>query len=282
MAAKKRLGRGLDALIPRVPGEGAAIQEIPVDALKPNPRQPRRRFPKAEIEEMAASVREHGILQPLVVRPAGKGYEVVAGERRLLAARAAGFKKVPCLVRDVPDAMLLPLALVENLQREDLNAVEEAGAFRALAEDFGLSHEAIARAVGKSRVAVTNALRLLELAAPVVAMLEEGKLTAGQARPLVAVEPKSRQIALARRIARDGLSARQAEALAGKATRKSATRRRSAAAPYLDDIVGRLEKLLGTKVTITGSAKRGTIKVHYFSKEDLNRVVDALLRRLPP
>jgi ParB family chromosome partitioning protein len=282
MAAKKRLGRGLDALIPRGPGEGAAVQEIPVDALKPNPRQPRRRFPRDEIEEMAASVREHGILQPLVVRPAGKGYEVVAGERRLLAARAAGLRKVPCLVRDVADDMLLPLALVENLQREDLNAVEEAGAFKALAEDFRLSHEAIARAVGKSRVAVTNALRLLELAAPVVAMLEEGKLTAGQARPLVAVEPKSRQIALARRIARDGLSARQAEALAGKATRKSRPPRRSAAAPYLDDVAERLEKLLATKVTITGSAKRGTIKVHYFSKEDLNRVVDALLRRPPP
>ena len=203
----------------------------------------------------------------------------MAGERRLLAARAAGLKKVPCLVRAVSDDMLLPLALVENLQRENLNPIEEAAAFKALAGDFGLSHDAIARAVGKSRVAVTNSLRLLELAAPVVAMLEEGKLTAGQARPLVAVEPKSRQIALARRITRDGLSARQAEALAAKAAPKSRTRRRSAEAPYLDDLAGRLEKLLATKVTIDGSAKRGTIKVHYFNQEDLNRVVDALMGR---
>jgi ParB family chromosome partitioning protein len=274
MAAKKVLGRGLEALIPPGAAEAAVVREIAVDLVKPNPRQPRRRF---GADEMAASIREHGVLQPLVVRRAGKGYELVAGERRLLAARKAGLTTVPCVVRAVPDDMMLPLTLVENLQREDLNAVEEASAFKALTDEYGLSHEAVARAVGKSRAAVTNALRLLELAAPVLAMLEEGKLSAGQARPLVGVEPKSRQIALSRRIAREGLSARQAEALAKRAAPKAARRR--AASPYLDDLAARLEKLLATKVTITGSVKRGAIKVHYYSADDLNRLAEAMLEK---
>lgn len=278
MAAKKVLGRGLEALIPPGAGEGAAVREIPVDLIKPNPRQPRRRFGAEELEQMAASIREHGVLQPLVVRRAGKGYELIAGERRLLAARKAGLKAVPCVVRAVPDELMLPLTLVENLQREDLNAVEEAAAYKVLVDEYGLSHEAVARGVGKSRAAVSNALRLLELAAPVRAMLEEGKLTAGQARPLVGVEPKSRQIALARRIGRENLSARQAEALARRAAPKGG-RRPAAATPYLDDLAARLEKSLATKVTITGSAKRGTVKVHYYSAEDLNRLAEAMLKK---
>jgi ParB family chromosome partitioning protein len=277
MAAKKVLGRGLEALIPPGAAEGAVVREIAVDLIKPNPRQPRRRFGASELAEMAASIREHGVLQPLLVRRAGKGYEVVAGERRLLAARKAGLRAVPCVIRAVPDEMMLPLTLVENLQREDLNAVEEAAAFRVLVNEHGLSHEAVARGVGKSRAAVTNALRLLELAAPVLAMLEEGKLTAGQARPLVSVEPKSRQIALARRIGRENLSARQAEALAKRAAPKAPRRR--GAAPYLDDLAARLEQSLATKVTITGSAKRGTVKVHYYSAEDLNRLAEAMLKK---
>jgi len=278
MAAKKVLGRGLEALIPPGAAEGAVVREIAVELINPNPRQPRRRFGPDELAEMAASMREHGVLQPLVVRRAGKGYELVAGERRLLAARKAGLKTVPCVVRAVPDELMLPLTLVENLQREDLNAVEEASAFKALVDGYGLSHEAVARAVGKSRAAVTNALRLLELAAPVLAMLEEGKLSAGRARPLVGVEPKSRQIALARRIAREGLSARQAEALAKRAAPKTG-RRAAAATPYLDDLAARLERLLATKVTISGSAKRGTINVHYFSAEDLNRLAEAIFKK---
>jgi ParB family chromosome partitioning protein len=278
MAAKKVLGRGLEALIPPGAGEGAAVREIAVDLIKPNPRQPRRRFGAEELEQMAASMREHGVLQPLVVRRAGKGYEVVAGERRLLAARKAGLKAVPCIVRAVPDELMLPLTLVENLQREDLNAVEEAAAYKVLVAEYGLSHEAVARGVGKSRAAVSNALRLLELAAPVLAMLEEGKLNAGQARPLVGVEPKSRQIALARRIGRENLSARQAEAMAKRAAPRG-SRRPSAPTPYLDDLAARLEKSLATKVTITGSAKRGSIKVHYYSAEDLNRLAEAMSKK---
>jgi len=277
MAAKKVLGRGLEALIPRggVPGPRGA-QEIPVSALRANPQQPRRRFGRDELAELAASVREHGVLQPLLVRPAGAGYEVVAGERRLLAAREAGLRTVPCVVREVPDELLVVLALVENLQREDLNPVEEGASYRELAAR-GFTHDAIARAVGKSRAAVSNAIRILELPAPILEMLAKGELTAGQARPLVGVTPPSRQLAFARRIARRGLSARQVEVLAQRQIRGARPdKRRPKAAPYVEAVVRRLEERLGTKVTLKGTARRGTIHIHYFSVEDRERVLELL------
>lgn len=278
MAAKKALGRGLEALIPPGAGRRPGVQELPVSALRPNPHQPRRRFGRAELAELAASIREHGVLQPLVVRAAAGGYEVVCGERRLLAAREAGLKTVPCLVREVADDMLLPLALVENLQRDDLNAMEEAAAFKQLVTDYGFTHEEVARAVGKSRAAVTNTLRLLELAPAVQEMVKRGELTAGQARPLVGVQPATRQLALARRIAHQGLSARAAEALAGAGREAGRTRkRRSAAAnPYWADIIRRLEERLGTKVTLTGSDSRGAIVLHFFSAAERERLLELL------
>ncbi len=280
MAAKKVLGRGLEALIPRAGATPRGAQELAVSALRPNPRQPRRRFGRDELAELAASIREHGVLQPLLVRPAAGGYEVVAGERRLLAAREAGLKAVPCVVRDVPDEFLLPLALVENLQRDDLNAVEAANGFKQMAAEFGFSHEAIARAVGKSRAAVSNAIRLLELSPPIVEMLAAGELTAGQARPLLGVTPPARQRHFARRIINQGLSARQVEAMVARVMRqrpageKKRPGRRQA--PYVDAVVRRLEEKLGTKVTMKGTAKSGTINIHYFSAEDRERLIDAL------
>jgi len=276
---KKALGRGLDALIPR-PGRGddrGAVRELPVAAIRPNPHQPRRRFLRAELGELAQSIREHGLLQPLTVRPAAGGYELVTGERRLLAAQEVGLAAVPCIVRDVPDNLLLPLALIENIQREDLGAVEQAHAFKRLNAEFGLSHDAIARAVAKSRAAVSNCIRLLDLPGPIMEMLERGDLNAGQARPLVGIASRSQQLTLARRIARQGLNARQAEALANAAPKpKRPAKRRAAANPYADALARRLEDRLGTKVEITGTASRGAIKIHYFSATDLERLTDLL------
>jgi len=281
MPPKKGLGRGLEALIPRGRGaeKGGAAREVPVSSIRPNPFQPRRRFPRDEIAELAASIREHGILQPLLVRPVDGAFELVAGERRLLAAQEAGLATVPCVVRDVADNLLLPLALVENLQRDDLGVVDQAHAFHRLAGEFGLSHDAIARAVAKSRAAVTNTIRLLDLPPPVLEMLERGDLTAGQARPLLGVAGRARQLALARRIAEHGLSARRAELLAagqGKARVRGGKR---GGALYAEALARRLEDRLATKVEIHGTGQRGYVKVHYFNAGDLDRLVALITGR---
>jgi len=278
MSDKKRgLGRGLAALLPAEEG----VRSLPVAQLHPNRFQPRVSFDEAGLEELAASIRAQGVIQPLIVTPTGAGsYAIVAGERRWRAAQRAGLAAVPVVVRRVQDdRQQLELALVENLQRADLNPIEEAEAYQALQESFGLAHEEIASRVGKGRPAVSNALRLLKLPPEVQDLLRTGQLTAGQARPLLALTDPDRLLEVARRAVREGLSARTLEALAGgeRAARKGAVRRPPE--PNAAAAAERLTQRLQTKVEIDRRGRGGVIRIHFHSEEELIRLFDLLHER---
>jgi ParB family chromosome partitioning protein len=272
-ARKRGLGRGLDALLR--PEQG--VRQIEVGRLRPNRFQPRAQFDETGLEELAESIRAQGIVQPLLVREEGDGsFTIVAGERRWRAAQRAGLATVPAVVREVAgDRELLELALVENLQRADLNPVEEAEAFRLLRETFGLSQEEVARRIGRSRAAVSNALRLLRLAPEVLDLLRGGGLTAGQARPLVGLPPE-RQVALAEQTVRGGLSARQVERAA-----QGGGRRRDPAPPEANAAAAaeRLTRALQAKVEIVRRRRGGEVRIHFHSEEELIRLFDLLAGR---
>ena len=287
---RRALGRGLSALIrePEPGGEPqpAATAEtptgIPVALIAPNPLQPRSNFREAELRELAESVRAKGVIQPVLVRPAGDGYQLVAGERRWRAAQLAGLENVPAIIRRLDDHEALELALTENLLRDDLGPLEAARAYRMLQERFGLSQEEIASRLGMSRVAVTNSLRLLRLPQLIQEMIERGDLTAGHARALLTVDDEAARLRLAERIAKRGLSVREAEALAAKAKsgRPAAPQPPSgeSADPNVRAAVIELERALGTKVRITGDGKRGKVEISYFSAEDLERLFEMIRR----
>ena len=276
---KRGLGRGLDALIQQ-PQSEEGLQVLPVASLKPNRLQPRSHFDDAELESLAASIRAQGLVQPLVVtRDADGGYSIVAGERRWRAARRAGIEEVPVIVRgQLDDRARLELALVENLQRTDLNPIEEAEAYLALQERFGLSQEEIAVRVGKSRTAVTNALRLLKLAPEICDMLRDGRLTAGQARPLLALPTRDAQLALAERAVSESLSARQLEDLAGPPRER---RKRPAREVEVNTAAAeeRLTRRLQTRVEIRRRGKGGHLQIHFHSEEELMRLYDLIMER---
>ncbi|HKA32714.1 MAG TPA: ParB/RepB/Spo0J family partition protein [Candidatus Binatia bacterium] len=276
---KKGLGRGLGALIsaaesPQEPAESA----VDVDRIAPNPFQPRRGFDAEKIAELAASIREHGVIQPLVVRRSANGdYELVAGERRLRAAKQAGLQQVPVVVREAADDAALALALIENLQREDLNAIEEAEGYKRLQEDFGLSQEEIADKVGKSRPAVANTLRLLNLPQLVRDDIAAGRLAAGQARALLALSSEAAIVAAAREVIAKGLTARAAEKLAARM--KTGGRKRQPAALDADvrAVIERLQRSLGTKVRfVPARGGRGKIEIEYYSAAELDRLIERL------
>jgi ParB family transcriptional regulator, chromosome partitioning protein len=281
MPPRSGLGKGLDALIPTgqksTGGEGG-IAQIPVDSIQRNPRQPREKFDIEELENLAASIREHGVIQPLIVSPGKNGiYVLIAGERRLQAARKAGLKTVPVVIRHATDQQLLELALIENVQRADLNAIEEAEAYQHLAKEFKLSHETIATRVGKSRVAVTNTMRLLDASAAVKQALVDGRITEGHARALLALNTAKAQETLLNQIVNLDLSVRQTEALARKyAGQKPAYKRRSSLSADVTDVERRLRSSLGTKVSLKHGKKGGTVTIYYYSDEEL----DSLLTKL--
>lgn len=275
---KRGLGRGLDSLL-RPAEEG--LRSIEIGRLRPNRFQPRTQFLDEGLDELAASIRTQGVIQPIVVRPeADSGFTIIAGERRWRAAQRAGLERVPIVVRDVSgDQELLELALVENLQRTDLNPVEEAEAFRALRDSFGQSQEQIGIRVGRSRAAISNALRLLRLAPEVLDLLRSGELSAGQARPLVGLEPEQRQIDLARRAASESLSARKVEELA-QAKEKGSVRPRKVVdslEPNAAAAADRLTHRLQTKVEIARRGKGGSVRIHFHSEEELMRLFDLLM-----
>src|SRR5512134_3871711 len=246
MPKRTGLGKGLDALIPtgetRTSGAGGGITQISIDLIQRNPRQPREKFDIEELENLATSIREHGVIQPLIVSPGKNGiYVLIAGERRLQAARKAGLKTVPVVIRHATDQQLLELALIENIQREDLNAIEEAEAYQHLAKEFKFSHETIASRVGKSRVAVTNTMRLLDASAAVKQALVDGRITEGHARALLALNTAKAQETLLNQIINLDLSVRQTEALARKYTgQKPAYKRRSSPSANVTDVERRL------------------------------------------
>ncbi|MBN2387018.1 MAG: ParB/RepB/Spo0J family partition protein [Anaerolineales bacterium] len=282
MAQKTGLGRGLDALIPG--GERPSAAEggpmmVAVDMLSPNPRQPRSNFASAELEDLTASIREHGVLQPLIVTPgdADGHYVLIAGERRLQAARLAGLSGVPVIIRQATDQQRLELAIIENVQRADLSPLEEAEAYRQLADDFGMSHEEIAAQVGRSRVAVTNILRLLKLPDSVKNALIEDRISEGHARSLLALPTSDAQTAALRTVLAQELNVRQTEELVRRLSgEKPPARSRPAPPPEVSELEERLRTSLGTRVNLRSGRNGGTVTIHYYSNEEL----DVLLARL--
>ncbi|HEY7465344.1 MAG TPA: ParB/RepB/Spo0J family partition protein [Dehalococcoidia bacterium] len=272
------LGRGLDALIPSLQ---PVVEEVDVDLIAPNPEQPRTVFDAEALTELADSIREHGVIQPLIVsRRQDRGaapYQLIAGERRLLAARQAGLQKVPVIVKEASSQALLELALVENLQRQDLGPLEEASAFRRLADEFKLTQEAIAGRVGRSRSGVANSLRLLTLPEEMQASLARGEITAGHARALLAIDDTKERHAAWRRIVDGHLTVRDAESMTrGRVTsrsRKAAPKRRAADLVALEE---RLRGSLGTKVDLTRGRRGGRVVIHYYSDEELEAIIGRL------
>ncbi len=282
--------RGLGSLIPGIDGgwpvAPVAIQEAPLDEIAPNPYQPRRQYDAEKLAELADSMREHGVVQPLVVRTCGAGYELIAGERRLQAARRAGLDRVPVVVRECTDQEMLELALIENLQREDINCVEAGRAYRRLVDEFRLTQEEVAARLGKSRSAIANTMRLLGLPETVQDSLLAGRITEGHGRALLAIEDEQAIITACRRIERGGLSVRQAEGLARRARPAEASCAVSRETPATEQKMGpnirflqdRLRDALLTKVTLKPRGESGTIEIEYYSAEDLDRISSYILR----
>jgi ParB family transcriptional regulator, chromosome partitioning protein len=288
MTKRGGLGRGLSALIPGAPeaGEtGTGLLEVPANAIAPNPKQPRSRFDDEALNELAASIREVGILQPIVVRRAGQGYEVVTGERRLRAAKLAGLATVPVVLRDSEDADLLREALIENIHREDLNPVELAEAFRQLLDDLGLKQEELADRVGVSRSHIANTIRLLALPLEVQQLLADDRLSAGHARALLALGEADAMTSLSLRVVAEDLSVRETEDIVRRyvegPAQKEPKAKESSVAPEDDPNLAEVEEILSeqlaTRVSIRMSRKRGQVVIEFGSPDDLERIVSEIV-----
>jgi ParB family chromosome partitioning protein len=279
VARKGGLGKGLGALIPPGAAEGlgaGGYQELPVSTIRPNRYQPREHFGEEQLSALADSIREVGVLQPVLVRPADDGYELIAGERRWRAARRAGLQAIPALIKTTDDASALEHALVENVHRADLNALEEAAAYQQLIEDFGLTHEQVAARVGRSRVAITNTLRLLQLPPAIQKMIQDDTLKGGHARALLGTPDRAFQEQLARRVVNEGLSVRAVEdsvrAHVGDAKRAPSTAPGQLRPPGLLELEELLGDYLETRVKITVGGKQGRITVDFADLADLERL----------
>lgn len=280
------LGRGISALISESapveePREAAAdtentVQYIDINDIKPNRNQPRKNFDAEGIRELAESIKEHGIIQPLIVRKSDTGYELVAGERRWRAARDADISKVPCIVREFTDEENALIAIIENMQREDLDPIEEAEGLETMMKEYGLTQEEVSRSVGKSRPYITNSLRLLKLPQDIKEKISEGLISAGHARALLAVKTKALQEQICQKIVRDGLSVRETEKLVkdgGKAKRKVAKSRKD---PDIVAVEEKLKEIYGTRVAITTNGRKGAVEISYYGRDDLNRIIELL------
>ncbi len=280
------LGKGLSALIPEVKqAKSKKPEEIPIEKIKPNPHQPRKHFDELTLSELAESIKEHGILQPLIVSQTEDNYELIAGERRLKAAKKAGLKNIPAIVRTPSEQQKLELSIIENIQRHDLNPIEEAIAYQKLNDSFGLTHEQIAKKVGKSRTTITNLIRVLELPELIIEGLSKNKITLGHAKVILelsakggsASSGKEHQIALYHKIVRENLSVRMTESKLGKQTVNPKTKTiKVHQDPELEAASSDLRMKFGTKVKIGPKQERGKIEIEYYSKEELNEILDKI------
>ena len=273
------LGRGLDSLFADHEDWGLSIQEIPIGELDPNPDQPRKNFDDETIAMLAESVREQGVLQPLIVVAAKNGrYKIIAGERRYRAGRLAGLKTVPCIVKDLDIVRQMEISLIENLQREDLNPMDAARGIRSLMQQCGYTQEKVAQRLGKSRPAVANLIRMLNLPEEVTDMVRDGTLTAGHARVLAGITDPEKQVKLAHKAAEEGLNVRQVETLAAKmkSTQQKKPAEKKALSPELLELQERILEKTGMRATLTGTTKKGKIVLQYGSMDELNRLYELL------
>lgn len=277
---RRGLGRGLEALIPTSWSEATptseAITNLPVHSIKPNPFQPRQQFSNEELEALAESIKMHGLLQPVLVRPKEEGYELVAGERRWRAAQLAGLTEIPAIVRHCSDDELLALALIENLQREDLNPLDEAQAYKVLMEKFGLTQEAIAERVGKSRTAIANTVRILTLPEPIKQALREGKISEGHARALLSAPDEGVMMEVFQQVLKHSLSVRQTEMVIQRLAKRK-KRREHTSDPYLLALQQILEDRLQLPVRLRRGRKGGVLELRFFSDEELESLVKRLV-----
>ena len=288
---KKGLGRGLDALFadqaPVLEKAEAAEEKqkadensvvyIGIEQIKPNVNQPRKKFNEERIAELAESILKHGIIQPLVVRRSGAFYEIVAGERRWRAARRADLEKVPCIIREFTDEENMLIAIIENLQREDLDPIEEANGLNQMIKKFGMTQEEVSKSISKSRPYISNSLRLLKLPEYIQELVSEGKLSMGHARALISVEDPTLQSEICSRIVKDGLSVRDVEKLVAQNTRPRRKRAKRVKSPDTVRAENRLKEIYGTRVSIDSTGKKGSIRLEYYSSDELNRLLDLLI-----
>ncbi|CCQ96942.1 Stage 0 sporulation protein J [[Clostridium] ultunense Esp] len=287
MVSKKRgLGKGLAALIPNEPIADLLddemdlnnIQNIKLSSIIPNEEQPRKDFDKGLLEELTDSIKQYGVIQPIVVRKKGNSYEIVAGERRWRAAKAANFKEIPCIVKNVDDRQAMKLALIENLQRDDLNPIEEAYAFKGLIEEHNLTQEEVASAIGKSRSYIANSIRLLNLDEEIIDYIANGKITSGHGRALLTIKDKEERIKTAQSIINNKINVRETEKMAKNNKEKNQKRKETKKDPFVKEIEEQLMRALGTKVSLNPKKEGGTIQIEFYGHEDLERILELMIK----
>ncbi|AFM43543.1 ParB-like partition protein [Desulfosporosinus acidiphilus SJ4] len=275
--SKKGLGRGLQALISDEFNENPVIKEIPISDIEPNPDQPRREFEAQALNELADSIREHGLLQPILVRPSGDRYMIIAGERRLRAAKLAGLNQIECIVQFCNDQQMAERAIVENIQRANLSPYEEGMAYHRLIDEYGLTQDQVAQKVGKARTTIANLLRIIQLPDIILQMLKEEKLSLGHAKVLLGIKDSSLQVIAAEKAVREQLSVRETEELINRLMNPNEKIKQTpakATPPVLNNVEDRLRASFQTKVHLKGNLMRGKIEIQYFSEDELNRLLD--------
>lgn len=278
---KRVLGRGISALIPekeKIKEEKESIVYLSIDQIKPNPYQPRENFGQEELEDLIASIKEKGIIQPVLVRSSPSGYELIAGERRMRAAKSLHIKEIPAIIKEVKDEESLEIALIENIQRQNLNSIEEAQAYNHLIENFGFTQEKIAQTIGKARVSVTNTLRLLKLPMEVQELLRKNQLTFAHGKVLLELQEANKQVDLAKQAASGRLSVKELEGLILRHTKARKSSKEKASGHPHQHIQDELQQILGTKVKIVSGHKRGVMHIEFYSPDDLDRIYQVIKR----